>query len=208
VTRLPDGIERLREHLHRHNRWVLLITIITFAAAVALWAGLYTVTWWLFLLGSTAARPFDLQPATGALLRGFATTGLLLCVAAWIARRLHPNEAPQDHKNLGGHFLDLLLAVPRLTLSIFGTGRAAARLSDSELEHAWRLLRRMSDAGHPVPIQTVPVDIPDSAMRDKIVLTLQLSGLIEMRTTSGGPVLAFRNKEARRLAQERVRLRF
>ena len=60
----------------------------------------------------------------------------------------------------------------------------------------------------PVPVQELPVDIPDSAMRDKIVLALQLSGLIEIRPTSSGPVLAFQNQKARRMAQDRVRLRF
>jgi len=185
-----------------------MLTVVTLAAAAALWTGLYLVTWWLFLLGGTATRQFDFHPAEGALLRAFATTGLLLCLFAYISHRLHPNDAPRDHKGIGGHFMDLLLAVPRLTLSIFGTGGAAARLSEGELEYAWRLLRRMSDAGHPVPVHALPVEIPDSEMRNKIVLALQLSGLIEVRTTSGGPVLAFRNKEARRLAQERVRLRF
>jgi hypothetical protein len=45
-------------------------------------------------------------------------------------------------------------------------------------------------------------------MREKIVLALQLSGLVEIRPSSDGPVLAFQNAQARRLAQERVRLRF
>jgi len=40
------------------------------------------------------------------------------------------------------------------------------------------------------------------------VLALQLSGLVEIRPTPSGPVLAFRDNQARRLAQERVRLRF
>ena len=201
-------MERLREHLRRHNRRVLALTIVTFAAAAALWAGLYFVTWWLFLLGGTAAKPFDFQPAAGPLARGFAATAVLLCLFAWMGRRMRPNEAARDHKSLGEHFLDVLLAVPRVTLSIFGTGGAAARLSESELEHAWTLLRRMDEAGKPVPVQELPVDIPDPGMRDKIVLALQLSGLIEVRSTSSGPVLAFQNAKARRLAQERVRLRF
>ncbi len=201
-------MERLREHLHRHNRWVLILTILTLVLAAALWAGLYAVAWWLFLLAGTAARPFDFNPGAGALVRGFAVTAVLLCVCAWIARRLRPNEAPRDRKGFGENFLDLLLAVPRVTLSIFGTGAAAARLSESELEQAWLLLRRMDAAEGPLPVQALPVEIPDSAMRGRIVLALQLSGIIEIRPTSSGPVLAFRNKKARGLAQERVRLRF
>lgn len=194
--------------MHRHNRWVLGLTFLTFAVSAALWAGIYFVVWWLFLLGGTAVKPLDFHPAFNALLRGFAASALLLCLFAYISRRLRPNEAPRDHKGFWEHCLDLLLAVPRLTLSIFGTSGAAARLSDRELEHAWHLLRRMDESASPVHMQTLPVDIPNPAMRDRILMALQLSGLIEIRPTSSGPVLAFQNKEARLLAQEKVRLRF
>ena len=201
-------MERLRERLRRHNRLVLALTIATFIAAAALWAGLYFVTWWLFLLAGTVTKPFDFQPVSGPLIRGFVATGALLCAVAYFSKLLRTDERPRDRKSFGENFLDVLLALPRLTLSIFGTGGAAARLSDIELEHAWNLLRRMSDAVKPVPVQELPVDIPEPAMRKKIVLALQLSGLIEIRSTPTGRVLAFRDDQARKLAQERVRLRF
>ncbi len=119
-----------------------------------------------------------------------------------------PNEAARDHTSLTGHFLDVILAVPRVTLAIFGLTSATARLNDRELEFAWTLLRRMHNAPKPLPIQSLPVEIPDPSMRDKIVLALQLGGLVEIRPTLQGPVLAFRNDKARDFAQERVRLRF
>jgi hypothetical protein len=203
-----SGTERLRERLRRHNRLVLALTVATFIAAAVLWAGLYFVVWWLFLLGGTAAKSVDFHPVSGPIISGFVTTGALLCAFAWLSRLLRADASARDHKSCGEHFLDLLLAVPRLTLSIFGTGGAAARLTETELEHAWNLLRRMDEAGKPVPEQELPVDIPDPAMRRKIVLALQLSGVIEIRATSAGQVLAFRDEEARRLGQERVRLRF
>ena len=125
-----------------------------------------------------------------------------------MSRKLRQNHAPQDHKGIGGHLVDLVLAVPRVTLSVFGTGGAAARLNDTELGYAWALLRRMDESNAPLPMQSVPVEIPNEAMRNKILLTLQLSGLIEIRTPRAGPVIAFANPEAREVAQERVRLRF
>jgi hypothetical protein len=91
--------------------------------------------------------------------------------------------------------------------AIFGTGAAAARLTEPELESAWLLLRRMDLAGTPLPAQSLPADIPDAIMRDRILMALQFSGIIEMRLTDDGPVLAFQNAEARRLAQEKVRLK-
>ncbi len=202
------GMERLREHLRRHNRWVLVLASLTFLCAAMLWAALYLVAFWFFLIANTVARPFEVHPAMGALVRAFAAAAILLCLLAWFVSRLRPNQAPQDHRGFGGHLVDVLLAVPRLTLSILGTGGAGARLSESELEQAWLLLRRMSQSDTPVPVQALPVDIPDSAMRGKILLALQLSGLIEIRPTSSGPVVAFQNQKARSLAEERVRLRF
>jgi hypothetical protein len=202
------GVERLRGHLRRHNRRVLFLTLFSLLLAAALWAILYFIAWWLFLFAGTAMHSVDFAPERGALVRGFVATGLLLCFCAWLARRARPNQAPRDRKGLAEHLLDFLLAVPRLTLSIFGTAGAAARLSDTELEHAWLLLRRMNEENHPVPVQRLPVEIPDSAMRDHIVMALQLSGVIEIRPSAKGPVLAFQNQEARHLGQDRVRLRF
>ena len=118
-------MERLRGHLRRHNRLVLALTIATFIAAAALWAGLYFVVWWLFLLVGTVAKPLEFQPASGPLIRGFVATGALLCAIAYFSRLRRTDERPRDRKSFGEHFLDVLLALPRLTLAIFGTGGAA-----------------------------------------------------------------------------------
>jgi len=202
------GIAQLKEHLRRHNRYVLLLTGFTFVVSAFLWAGLYFVVWWLFLLFGSAVKSVDFHPTGAPVFRAFAAVSVLLCICAWVSRKLRQNPAPQDHKGIGGHLVDLVLAVPRVTLSVFGTGGAAARLNDTELGYAWALLRRMDESNAPLPMQSVPVEIPNEAMRNKILLTLQLSGLIEIRTPRAGPVIAFANPEAREVAQERVRLRF
>ncbi len=200
-------MERLRGHLRRHNRQVLGLTVVTFLFAVVLWAGLYFVVWWIVLLGGAAVTSGDYHPLTGPLTRGFVATAVLLCALAWVGRILNPNEVARDHKSIGEHLMDVVLAIPRVTLTLFGMGGAAARLSETELEHAWNLLSRMNEAAQPLPVQTMPVDIPDAGMRGRILMALQLSGVIEIRPSAGGPVLAFRSKEARRLAEERVRIR-
>jgi hypothetical protein len=202
------GIERLLEHLRRHNRFVLGLTMLTAGAAIALWTILYWLAWWLFIFGGSAVSLSGFNPSAGRFLRGFVATAALLCFGAWLSRKLRPNQAPRDHKGLGEHLMDLLLAVPRVTLAIFGTGAAAARLDDAELEAAWNLLRRMDSLSRPFPLQRTPVEIPDDAMREKVLLALQFSGLVEIRSTEEGAILAFQNAEARRLAQDKVRLRF
>jgi len=204
----PVGKARLSAYIRRHNQWVVLLVIMTFCVSVILWIGLYLLVWWLFLLGGTAARSLDFQPAEGPLARGFMASAILLCAFAWIVRRMRPNVAPKDHTSLWEHLLDIVLALPRVTLSIFGTGGAMARLKPYELEYAWELLRQMDDADAPMPIQSAPLYIPDDTTREKIILALQLCGLIELRPTRNGPVLAFQNKAARRVAQENVRLTY
>jgi hypothetical protein len=161
----------------------------------------------MFLIAGTATKAADFHPVAGPLIRGFAATGVLLCAWAWMGRLMRPNEAARDHKSFGEHVADVVLAVPRLTLAVVGTGGAAARLSDEELGYAWEMLRRMNEGERPVRVSELPVDIPDGEMRRKIVMALQVSGVIEIRASAGGAVLGFKNDEARRLAQERVRLR-
>ena len=204
----PPSVARLRAHLRQHNRRVLGLTLMTSSVSIILWLILWVATWWLLIFFDAFTHPLLYQPSPAPHARAFILTALILCLVAWITRRLRPNQAPRDHTPIREHLLDILLALPRLTLSIFGTANAAARLTDPELHLAWTLLRRMDQAQSPIPLQSLPVDIPDPATRDKILLTLQLSDLIELRPTSAGPVLAFPNAQARRLTQDRVRLRF
>lgn len=198
----------LRAHLREHNRRVWGLTLVAGACAVALWAGLYGVAYWLFLLVGTAIEAENFHPVAGPLIRGFIATAALLCAFAWIARKLRPNEAVRDHKPVTEHILDVLLAIPRVTLAVFGTGGAAARLNDEELRHAWDLLHKMNERDSPVHVAELPADIPDARMRDRIIMALQLSGVIEIRPGAHGPVFGFQNEKARRLAEERVRIRF
>lgn len=200
-------MERLRAHLRRHNRKVALLSFLTLAGALLLWGVLCFVALWLFLLGNSVVKPLDWRPSPRPLLLAFAGAAALLCCVAWLLRRLRPNEAPRDHKGLWEIALDILLAVPRMTLAVAGTARARARLNEHELQLAWDLLRRMSDSAGPLPLHTLPLEIPGPAAREKILLALQLSELIDLRRRDSGPVLTFRNDAARQLAADRVRLR-
>jgi hypothetical protein len=203
----PAGIERLRLHLRRHNQRVLWLTVGALMFAAALWAVLYFVAWWLFILFGTAIKSTEFEPAAGPVVRGFIVTAVVLCAMAWVWRVLYPNEAPRDRRGLGEALLDLLLAVPRLTLAALHTGGAGFRLTDSELASAWELLQRMNASERPIFVQETPVDIPDEKSRHRILLALQVSEIIETRPTPAGPVLGFHNEAARRIAEDRVRLR-
>jgi hypothetical protein len=200
------GIERLKEHFRRHNRWVLLLAVLTAFISALIWAAVYFTVYWLVLLAGSIAD-VNYQPKPGEVLRSCAIATATLLAIAWAARRVRPNAAARDKKHFFEHLLDVLLALPRMTLSIVGTGSASARLNREELQHALDLLHRMDESRKPLPIQYLPVDIPNAKMRDRILLALQYSGIIEIRTNrETGPVLVFRSQEVRELAQDRVRL--
>lgn len=201
------GVARLREHFRKHNQWVLGLMAGTIVVTAALWVALYWLTWWLFILGGTALESTDFHPEQGPVMRGFAAVAILMCGVAWVLQLMRQDARVKDRRGVPGHILDLVLMAPRMTISVFGTGRAVALLNDDDLRHAWRLLQRMRDARSAVPVQTLPLDIPDSTMRNRIILALQLSGVIDVRAASTGPVLAFKDDKARELALEKVRLR-
>jgi len=202
------GIERLRAHLRQHNRQVFWLTIGALAMSAILWGALYFVVCWMYILFGSAAGGLYFRGRTQVLLPGFVITALVMCLFAWIARRMRPNRVPRDHRSVGEHLMDVVLALPRLTLSIFGMSTAGARLKGRDLEYAWGLLRRMAEERKPVAVQSLPVEITDDAMRNRILLALQLSGLVDIRPSMSGPVLYFPNEKARMLAQDHVQLRF
>lgn len=165
------------------------------------------MTWWIYLLSNGAVQAPDWQPSERPLQLWFAGVGAFLCVAAWMMRRARPNVAARDHKSAWEVLLDFVLAVPRLTLSVFGTATARVRLDEEQLALAWNLLRRMREAGKPMPLYEVPLELPEEERRERVLLALQLSELIEVRRSKDGGVLAFCNEGARKMAEERVRLR-
>ena len=54
-------------------------------------------------------------------------------------------------------------------------------LNEHELALAWRLLQRIEREGQ-LSVHAVPVEIPTARLREKIVLALQLAGLLVERT--------------------------
>jgi hypothetical protein len=200
------GLARLRAHLRRHNRRVLGITLLTLSVTVVLWVVLYGAVWWFFLLGSAATRPLDYHPREWPVMRNFAIGAVMLCVIAWMVRRMRPNEAPADHKSVWEHAMDVLLALPRLTLALMGTGLAAARLREPELEYAWDILQRLREQGKPVPVAELPIGHGDERMRERVLMALQVSDVIEIRPGDTGPMVRFRDDEARMIAETWVQL--
>ena len=180
----PEHIAHaLRRHFARHNLRVSLLAVGTLLAAVALWLILYAVCCWLILLALTVVDvPQPRIPRGFSILFGVAA--LCAVIYAWIDRRLTPNDMPRDDREPGEIVADFILAIPRVTLTVGGTLAAWQRLTDAELFQAAALLHRLAEEPR-VPMSGVPLEIPDSAARLKILFALQLTQVIDIGRRDG-----------------------
>ena len=173
----------LRRHFARHNLHVLLLASATLLAVVALWLILYGVCCWLFILALTViGGPHPNIPHGFGIL--FAVAALCAVAYAWIDHRLTPNKFPRDDKLPSEIFADIVLTIPRMTVSIGGTLAAWQRLTKAEIAQAAALLHRLS-AESRVWASSVPVEIPDAAARLKILFALQITKVIDVHRRDG-----------------------
>jgi len=169
----------LRAHLVRHNLRVIFLALVTLALAVALWALLYGLAYWLILLVVSVGGASDAGiPRT--FLRWFMALAVVAMAWVWLGRRFLQHGMPGDKKVPFKVASDFLLAIPRVTLSMFGTISAWRRLSAAELDQAASFIHRLA-AERRVPLPSVPQEIPDARSREKVLLTLQLMQIIDLQ---------------------------
>lgn len=174
-----DTATLLRQHLLRHNRQVILLSLVTFIAALLLWALLYGVLCWLLLLGfSVFDVPHPQIPRGLPIL--YAVTAVCMVLYESIDQRLTPNQRVRDRKPPLEVFSDFVLVLPRITLSIPGTLSAWCRLTPLEFQQAAALLHRVATHAH-TPLSTMPLDIPEERSRNRILLTLQILQIIDLK---------------------------
>lgn len=180
---MQQTVEALRHHVTQHNRRVVLLATLTLLGSTTLWCATYAVLYWLTLLTLSAARGVDAQPPKHFAALFFYAALLLVACALWL-RRAAPDERPRDEKRTVSYLADLLLALPRITLAIWGNLSAWQTLSERELEVAAELVDRMQRDGR-VRLRGLPLEIPDRAERKKVLLALQLLELLEIRRADG-----------------------
>jgi hypothetical protein len=179
----PEGTARiLRAHLFQHNIRILFLAFGTLLLAAVLWLLLYGVACWLILLTISARGVSDAEvPRT--FVRWFAVLALLSVAWVWLCRRLMPDERARDKKRTSEVISEFVLAIPRVTLSVFNTLSALRRLSAEESEQAAVLIHRLSDEGR-IPLSSVPQELPNPRSRDRVLLTLQLMQIIDLQKSS------------------------
>lgn len=203
AQRGPLGPRALRIRLEAHNRRVLLMTAFTCLSTAAFWIVGYAVFYWLTLLVVTVARGTAAQaPAHHQMLLVYSGIGLILVGIAGVEKWLSPDERARDKRPFYHHFFDLIFAAPRATLAIFGNLTAWRRLSAEDLRFAAAFLERIATEGR-IPLQNVPQEIPDEQMRERVLLTLQLLGILESRRDDRDAWLTLNSKLASRLKKLR-----
>jgi hypothetical protein len=193
----------LRKHFASHNRRVIFLAIFTLVFAIAAWALAYFILHWLTLLAMTVFIDIDASPPPDFAVV-FILSGLALVALVLITHRLHPIERLSDRKRWWQIAGDLILAVPRATASIWGTISAYQFLDERELELAWRLMKRIHEQRR-LSIFSVPQEIAGERDRNRILVALQLTDLVEVHTI-GSEIRLLLREDGRRICAPRVRL--
>lgn len=172
-------IEWLRRRFAEHNRLVVLLAVLTLLVTAGIWYLLFALLYWLAFLFEGVVHGMDARPPDALPALFIYSAGLLLLLT-WLARKRFDNEMPKDEKTPGEIAMEFLIAVPRATLAVWGNLSAWQRLDARELGLAAELIERIADAGR-VPLQQVPLEIPDPRDRMRILLALQLIEVLSIR---------------------------
>ena len=172
-------VQWLRRRFAEHNRLVAMLSVLTVLVTAIVWFLLFAGLYWLAFLFATVvrgaeARPPEILPAL------FIYSAGLLLLLTWLARRRLDNERLKDEKTPGEIAMEFLLVVPRATLAVWGNFFAWQRLDERELGLAAELIERIVDEER-VPLQLVPLDIPDPQDRMHILMALQIVEVVSVR---------------------------
>lgn len=170
----------LRAHFRAHNTSVLAGSGIAAVFSAIGWAILYGAAYWLTMFVLTvlhlpegiAMRRFD---------DVFVFTAVALFVTARVEQWLHPHERAVDSRPPFTHLMDVLLFVPRFTLSVWQNLSALASLGRDDLRMAADLLDRLRETGK-LPLQQLAVHFPNDRCKNRVLVALADSRLVDRRT--------------------------
>lgn len=181
-SRTPT-VALLRAHLRAHNLSVVGASLFSLLLAAILWTGLYMLSYWMLVFGRTVSHP-DATELPANFLSGFAILAGTLLLIAWVDRKIFPNDRALDSRPAIEHLADIILLLPRLTLAVWENLTAWVSLSRHEFQSAAALLDRLRGSRQ-VAIQELPLEIPDEAMRWRILYGLQVAQLVDARRKGG-----------------------
>jgi hypothetical protein len=169
----------LRARLRSHNGSVMAASGATLVLVAISWALFYIVAYWLVMFVLTVAKAGDARLPASFDWVCASIAGTLLVVAAF-DMWLFPSERAMDERPALSTITDVVLFVPRLTLTILLNFTAWARLPNDLQHDAAALIDRLRTDGK-VALSILPLDLPDERGRGRILHVLQLLQIMEVR---------------------------
>ena len=170
----------LRAHFRAHNTSVLAGSGVAAVFSAIGWAILYGASFWLTMFVLTV-----LHVPEGRAMRRlddvFVYAAIALLVMTRVKQWLHPNERAVDSRPPFTHFMDVLLFVPRFTLSVWQNLSALASLGREDMRIAADLLDRLREAGK-IPVQQLAVHFPNDRCKRRVLGALTDARLLDRRT--------------------------
>ncbi len=183
----PSTITALRAHLREHNFSVLAASAVAAIIALTGWLLVYGTAYWCAVFFFTVQ-----DTGTSGLPASFHQTSLSIIAAlmllAWLDQKLFPHDRAIDERPAVEHLMDIALFLPRLTLIFFWNFAALSRLPHRDAPSAAALLDALR-GDHTLPMQHLPLSLPDEAQRERILTALQNARLTEVRADHGLLVL-------------------
>lgn len=203
----------LQRYLRRHNRQALLLTFLSLVATALLWGVAYLFVFWFYLFTATIVKSFSLDtlgqvnsqaklisPLFPAWFAGGAV--VYLFVAAIIRSRVRLERVREARFYVLWVLLELFMAIPNVTFSVWGNLRAISKLGKYEVAEAWRLLQRMKQADGRLSLSSLRLEIDDERTLCRVVFALQLIGLVGMRENSQGWFLYLQGQDVKQLLSQ------
>ena len=196
----------LQQYFARHNRQALALALLSLVASALLWSVTYVLFFWFSLVAATLSRSFD--PATlvqvtdrdlltAHFSRWFAVgAGVSLVVAAFVRKRVRLARLREARLYLLWVVVELLMAIPNMTFSVWGNLSAITRLRRREAAEAWRLLQRIHSEGGRLNVANLRQEIDDEKTLRRVMFGLQLVGLVGLRESQQGWFLYLQNRDA------------
>jgi hypothetical protein len=189
-------VRGLRAYFRRHNLQALVLALFSLVASTFLWALIYVLIYWLSLVAATLSRSFN--PATLLQVTApnlvdpkfplyFLGGALLSLVIARLVRgRLRPERLREARLYLLWLAAELLLSVPNATLAIWGNLSALTRLRRRDAHAAARLLECLNATEGGLSLGRLGVEIEDEKTLQRVLFSLQLTGLVSVREKERG----------------------
>ncbi len=209
----PRTANALRAHLREHNFSMLAASAVAGFISFSGWLLLYGAAYWVTMLACTVQNPSadGVPPAFHKICP--SVVGVLLLLA-WLDHMLFPHERTIDERPATEHLMDVALFLPRLSFDVFWNFAAWCHLPDCDLANAAALVDRLR-GDQSVPMQHLPISLPDDAQRERIVRALQNARIIHAKADRGLLVVrispfapeVFRDPLPRRMQSDELRVK-